>query len=108
MEEIPEWQREDVITAREIYKGSPDYIPLPDKYFIHDYEIMERFSLSLTDEKLRNKMCFSLRGSGAFRRFKDNIYRFGIEKDWFAYQDEVYREIAVQWCKDNNILFEDE
>jgi hypothetical protein len=38
-----------------------------------------------------------IRGSGAFRRFKDTVYRYGIEKDWFRFKDEAYKEIAVSW-----------
>ena len=49
-------------------------------------------------------MLASLRGKGAFRRFKDTVFYLGIRDDWFAYRDKRFREIAERWCVDNNLL----
>jgi hypothetical protein len=48
---------------------------------------------------------YSIKGSGAFRRFKDNIRRFNLKEDWYRYRDESIREIAVEWCEENSISF---
>lgn len=85
-----------------------DYIPLPSSFDIHEYHIMERFCLSITDDKLRDTMSGSIRGRGAFRRFKDNMRRYNIEEDWYKYRDEALKQIAIEWCEENDIDFTDE
>jgi hypothetical protein len=64
--------------------SSDEFLELPNQYEIHEYEIMERFCLSIADEKVSDVLLDKIRGSGAFRRFKDTVYRYGIEKDWFT------------------------
>jgi hypothetical protein len=68
---------------------------------------MERFCLSL-DDPLRETMYRSIKGSGAFRRFKENIRRYGIEDTWYKYRDEKIKEIAREWCEYYEISFTDQ
>jgi hypothetical protein len=56
-----------------------DYLKLPGKFDIDEYEIMERFCLSVSDEKTSEVLLGKIHGSGAFSRFKDTIYRYRIE-----------------------------
>lgn len=76
-----------------------DYLKLPSKFDIHEYEIMERFGLSVSKEKISEILLSRIRGSGAFRRFRDTIYQYGIEEDWFRFRDEAYKEIAIYGLK---------
>jgi len=82
-----------------------DYISLPSKFDIHEYEIMERFCLSITDDEIRERMYRSIKGSGAFRRFKDNIQRNNRVEDWYKYREEAIKQIAIDWCEENDIEF---
>jgi len=102
LDELPDWQKELVEIAEEILE-TDRYIQLPDKFDIDEYHIMERFCLSLKDEKIRNEMYHSIQGKGAFRRFKEKIRRFKIENDWYDFRDDVIREIAREWCEVNDI-----
>jgi len=88
--------------------SSDDYLELPSQYDIHEYEIMERFCLSIPDEKISDVFLDMIRGSGAFRRFKDLIYRYNIEKDWFKFKDEAYKEIAISWLEHNGFPYSDD
>jgi hypothetical protein len=85
-----------------------DYLKLPSKFDIDEYEIMERFSLSFSDEKISDVLLSKIRGSGAFRRFKDTIYHYGIEEDWFRFKDEAYKEIAVSWLESHGFAYADD
>ncbi len=85
-----------------------DYLKLPSKFDIDEYEIMERFCLSISDEKISDILLSKIRGSGAFRRFKDTIYRYGIEKDWFKFRDEAYKEIAIAWLERKGFAYSDD
>lgn len=81
-------------------------IMLPTRYDINEYEMMEDFTETINDTRLQNQLYISLNGSGAFRRFKDTCINFDIINDWYKFRDERYKEIAINWCKENNIKFE--
>jgi predicted phosphoadenosine phosphosulfate sulfurtransferase len=100
-------EEEGVKIAIDILENSNDYIEVPSKYDIHEYDIMKRFCLSLENDKDINVLLIAIRGAGAFRRFKDMIHELGIEEDWYKFRDEKYKEIAIEWCNDNGISFEE-
>lgn len=104
IQEMPDWQKENLQTAKEVLE-TDNFVALPSKYHINEYSIMEKFCLSIQDNELSNQMYSSIKGSGAFRRFKENIRRHGIEENWYKHRDEAFREIAVDWCKENGITF---
>ena len=81
-------------------------IMLPTRYDINEYEMMEDFAETIEDTRLQNQLYISLNGSGAFRRFKDTCINYDIIDDWYKFRDERYKEVAINWCKDNNIEFE--
>ena len=66
---------------------------------------MKNFCNSLENEEIKDKLLATIKGKGAFRRFKDNIYEFGIEDKWYEYREKAYREIAINWCETNNIKY---
>jgi hypothetical protein len=59
---------------------------------------MERFYLSVDDEDIRDDLCDTIRGRGAFRRFKDRMRLYGMAEEWYRYRDAALREIAMAWC----------
>ena len=85
-----------------------DYIKLPTKFDIHEYEIMERFGLSLPNEKIRDTLLRKIRGSGAFRRFRDTIFQYGVEEDWYRFRDGAYKEIAISWLEGHGFAYVDD
>ena len=106
-EEGFEWQDEIIQTTKQVLT-SDDYLELPSKFEIHDYKIMERFCLSIPDENISADLLGRIRGSGAFRRFKDRIDYYDLEKDWFKFRDDAYKEIAISWLEDNGFAYIDD
>jgi len=104
LEDFPEWQHDSIKRAEDII-STMDYIRLPDRHDINDYDIMEAFCLSIEDDELSEIMYDSIKGSGAFRRFKENIHKYGIADDWYDYQEYIYIEIAKDWCKEHGIKY---
>ena len=104
---IPDWQRETLPKVREVLE-SDDFVTLPDKFEIHEYSIMERFCVSLSDEGLQDELLYAIRGSGAFRRFKDAIYRKEIQDDWYRFRDESIKDIAIDFLESEGIAFVDD
>lgn len=82
-------------------------IMLPSKYEIHEYSMMEDFIETIDDVKLYNQLCIAITGPGSFRRFKDTCINFEIIEDWYKFRDKKYREIAINWCKENNIDYKE-
>lgn len=78
---------------------------LPTRWELRDYDTMEGFVDSLSghaQERLSN----AISGRGAFRRFKDEVQRLGLEAQWYAWHDDAYRRKAIEWCEENGIEYE--
>jgi hypothetical protein len=104
LEDFPDWQHEAIRIARDILE-TDHYLPLPDRFEIHEYSIMERFCLSVDDEDIRDDLCNAIRGRGAFRYFKYSIHAYGIAEEWYRYRDAALRAIAVAWCEEHSIPY---
>src|SRR5919197_6025412 len=102
LEDFPAWQHDAIRIAGEI-RETDHYLPLPDRFEIHEYSIMERFCLSVDDEDIRDDLCDAIRGRGAFRRFKDRAQVYGMAEEWYRYRDAALRERAVEWCEAHGI-----
>jgi hypothetical protein len=103
-----DWEIQYFQDVKRILADDADYLKLPSRFDIHEYEIMERFCLSIPDGKAREVLLRKIRGSGAFRRFKDTIYQYGFENDWFEFRDEAYKEFAIAWLESEGITYTDD
>lgn len=88
-----------------IESGSEDYLALPSRFDIHEYDIMRRFAESLEDQTLSEDLAITLRGSGAFGRFKDMIHHHGIQDRWYAFRDEALQSIAADFLDAHGIAY---
>jgi muramoyltetrapeptide carboxypeptidase len=104
LEELPDWQREMVALANEVAE-TDEYLELPTQFDIHEYEIMRNFCYTVSDEKISDALFASIRGRGAFRRFKDTLIHYGIRVDWFAFRAKALEEIAIEWLEDNGLSY---
>lgn len=84
-----------------------DYYKLPTKYDIHEYSIIEEYISELPSGNMRNTLENAISGRGAFRRFKEGIRRYGIEEGWYEFRDKSYKEIAIKWCRDRDLDYEE-
>ena len=100
----PEWMKEEKRLRREVFE-SDDYIELPDKFEIHDWEIMQEFCLSLRKADVREELLDLIKGRGAFARFNSAIRRLGLENDWYDFRNKAYEKIALHWLEENKIAF---
>ena len=102
--DAPQWQKDVLPKAREV-ATSGDFIPLPGKFEIHEWSIMEGFARSLKDADISDELETALHGRGAFRRFKDALHRMGIADEWYRYRDAALAEIAVEFLEAHGIGF---
>ncbi len=61
--------------------------------------------MSMDDPEMSDLLYSLIKGSGAFRRFKDAIYRYGIEDEWHSYRNNALKEIAIEWRREHGIEF---
>jgi hypothetical protein len=106
LEDVPDWQHQAVILARAIrqHEGKR-YLALPDKFDVHEWNIMDRFSQSLRNTHLRNDFHGAIRGAGAFRLFKRLLAEYNLWDAWNRFKRIELRRIAKQWCEENGIDF---
>lgn len=107
LENYPGWQQESIVIAGDIL-STDDYIALPTKFEVDAYAMMERFCWSVEDERQSGILSDSIRGRGAFRRFKDTVHRYGLQDQWYCFRDQAYKEIAIEWCRENRVDFEED
>lgn len=104
---IPDWQKAILPKVRDVLESS-DFVPLPDKFEIHEYSIMERFCLSMEDDDLQEELLNAIRGRGAFRCFKEIIHRREIQDDWYSYRNDALKRIAADFLEAEEIAFVDD
>ena len=107
LEDVPEWQKEAIKYMQNVMSQSKNCIALPTKFDIHEYGIMRKFCADIEDEQTCDIFEDLIQGSGAFGRFKNAIIEYGIADDWYTYRTNALKEIAVEWCEENDIEFED-
>lgn len=86
----------------ELFEAS---IILPTQHEINEYQIMLDFIDTLDNLEIKDNLHRLIQGKGAFRRFKDYCFDENIIQDWYKYRDERYKEIAIEWCKENELKY---
>ena len=105
-EDLPDWQRDTVKLARIIQQNEGKrYLALPDKFDVHEWAIMDRFSESQKVARLRNDLHAAIRGAGAFRLFKRLLTEYNLWDAWNRFKEIELRQIALQWCEEHGVVF---
>ncbi len=103
--ESPEWQQESIAAAGEVLNDSENLLPLPDNFEINEYRIMEEFCLALDNRHVGSELHRLIKGSGAFRRFRNAISEREIEQDWYDFKHRALERIAIEWLEENEIAY---
>ncbi|MGD0498450.1 MAG: UPF0158 family protein [Bryobacteraceae bacterium] len=103
--DLPAWQKQEWEIAKRIV-STGQFQKLPTKYEVHEWAIMLDFSRSVESDRIREDLLHAIHGAGAFRSFKDGVRRHGIESAWLAFRTEALRQIALDWCEENQIACE--
>jgi hypothetical protein len=100
--DVPEWQRESLEITKQILDGDEKFLLLPDQFHLDERSIMFDFAYH-AEEKHRTKLLKALHERRPYRRFKDKVIELGIDKKWYDFREANFREVAIDWCKDNGI-----
>ena len=100
----PEWQHEQILKAKEVQE-SEHFVELPDQAEIDEYEVMERFAREYKDQRTSAELLRSIKGKGAFRRFKDTISDLDLWPEWNAFRANEFEAIAADWLDSEEIPY---
>ena len=107
LEEAAQHTESDVeemeLAVRIVNDDGSVFVSLPSQWDIDEYSIMCDFVDTLPDSSMRDRLAHKLRGSGAFRRFKDGVHQYDIADAWYRYRDQRLIVIAQRWCQRNDI-----
>ena len=104
LDAYPAWQQELIKQAEEVPE-SDDYIMLPSKWDINEYEIMREFCMSVDDADDREDLLDTIRGSGAFQRFKSMIRHRSLDEAWYRFRDRAFADLAEGWLQENGLAY---
>lgn len=82
-------------------------IILPIEYEINEYQMMIDFIDTVNEKNIKEKLQSLIQGKGAFRRFKDYCFEANIIQNWYDFREEKYKEIAINWCKQNDLKYKE-
>jgi hypothetical protein len=102
-DDFPQWQRELIAKVRRALDNDR-FLPLPDRFEVHEWAIMERFSLE-QNERVRQVLLAAIHGSGAFRHFRSAVERLGLLDAWYRYREEAIRQIARDWLEEHKLAY---
>ena len=68
---------------------------------------MREFIDSLSYSEVKRDLAGAIHGKGAFRRFKDILRHYGVERQWYDYRDAAVKNFAASWCEKNDVIATD-
>jgi hypothetical protein len=101
--DFPDWQQDEIQMTKNYLNNPDDYIGIPTQFDVNEYGMMEDFVFSPENEQLKQLLFIAMKGTGAFRRFKDTLIVAGIEKVWYQFREERYKTFALDWCEVNDL-----
>lgn len=63
------------------------------------------FCNSIENISLRDKILNEINEDGSFLKVKKVIENNGLLSEWYDYREGIERELAINWCKNNNISY---
>ncbi|GGJ96160.1 hypothetical protein GCM10007063_18300 [Lentibacillus kapialis] len=103
---LPDWQQEEMELAIDFVEYDMEkYVLTPSQFDINEYGMMEDFCFSIKDPGKQDKLLHTIRGKGAFRRFKDMVIDLDLAEDWYDYRDKRYRQTAIEFCEDYGLEY---
>lgn len=83
------------------FEDDPDRFEEIPKYGGHEeYNLMRRFADTVDEDDIRERLDIALQGKGAFRRFRDVVFRYpDLKAKWFATRQEALLKEALEWLE---------
>jgi hypothetical protein len=80
--------------------ADPTYLRIDPVSSREQYRWMERFIETVEDPEIRRQLASAIDGKGAFRRFKDVLMHFPVDRErWFAFRSERLKVSMESWLE---------
>lgn len=80
--------------------ADPHYLRVDPVSSREQYRWMERFIATVEEGPLRQKLLQAIDGKGAFRRFKDVLVAYPVDRErWFTFRSERLRTCMEAWLE---------
>ncbi len=101
---LQDWEQAEVRDAYRVKMAPSRYVPIePDEPY-DSYNDMEAFIDSVPEGDLQVQLADSIRGKGAFRRFKDTLSAYLAEEArWFSFEEARMRQRAIEFLSEHSI-----
>lgn len=96
-EGLEEWQVELFKELKDLEDHPENYIKLPGHDELHEGRMMKKF---LDKRSLKNDI-----NEENIEKLKKMIEDKCLLSEWYDFREDLEREIAVNWCEDNNIEY---
>ncbi len=84
--------------------SDPGYVVVDPVSSREQYRWMERYIETVEEPELHQKLVASIDGKGAFRRFKDVLMSYPIDRErWFTFRSERLRTAMQTWLDAHSI-----
>ncbi len=85
--------------------GDKTYMRIDPVSSREQYRWMERFIATVEESELKDKLTESIDGKGAFRRFKDVLLSYAVDRErWFTFRSERLRACMEAWLTAHHIV----
>jgi hypothetical protein len=89
---------DDDEARRRVSENPERYVKIEPASSREQYRWMERFVASVQEESLRERLLLAIDGKGAFRRFKDVLMSYPVERErWFNYRAKLLHYHINEW-----------
>jgi hypothetical protein len=83
-----------------VQSGGDSFLRIEPAASREQYRWMERFVAGVTDEALRERLIIAIDGKGAFRRFKDVLLNYPVERErWFQCRGDLLHWNMQKWLE---------
>lgn len=102
IEEFEDWEKELITMLYDFNTNPKDYIKLPSKEELDEYNMMVQFINTIDNDIEKAKVAT---GKGNLRKLKEAIEDAGLLSEWYDYREDTEKNIALKWCNDNGIEY---
>jgi hypothetical protein len=104
---VSDYSDDDPELSESIEEGYNErFFSIPQRESREGWEQMERFihSLDDKDEQTPDLLQNAISGRGAFGRFKDALYRTGLNERWFEFKGREDRKETLEWLQSLGLI----
>lgn len=84
------------------------FVPIPNRTSREGYAQMQRFIYDLNNSHKQDVLYTAIDGRGAFRRFKDALYRVDLHEEWYEFSNRENRKEVLDWLLVEGFIDEDD